>query len=173
MKPKGFTLVELLLYVSIGALVISGFIAFGWNFLYTRVRARTQQELNQNMRLAAERISFEIRNATSSSSIGSSSITLLASDSAHSPVVIDLSDSRIRIGAGTSGACTSSSPCALTDNLVNVTNLSFTNLSSASASTNIRFSFTISSNTGRVEYQYDQTYTGSAELRSNVNYVEP
>lgn len=171
MNTKAFTLIELLLYVTISSLVILAITGFSWNLFLTRVRARTQQEVNQNLRLAADRISFEIRNATSINSVSASSISLNASESARTPTVIDLSGGQIRLGQGSSGSCPSTSPCPLTSNLVNVSNLSFTNLSSNSASLHLRFSFTLFKNNGRPEYHYNQTYTGSAELRSNSNYA--
>lgn len=170
---SGFTLIELLLYVAISILMIVALVGFGQNLVINRVRARTQQEVNQNLRLVAERVSFEIRNAVSINSVSASSISLNATDSARSPTVIDLNSGRIRLGSGSSGSCTSSSPCNLTSNLVTVTNLAFTNMSSASASQHIRFTYTLANSTGRAEYTYNQTYTGSAELRSNPNYVAP
>jgi Tfp pilus assembly protein PilW len=172
-KSDGFTLVELLLYISIGVLVIGAIVSFGWNLLYGRIRARTQQEVNQSMRFVAARLSYEIRNATAAADISSSSITFLSSDEQHSPLLIDLSDNRIRLGAGSGGECPFSAPCPLTSSQVQVSELSFTNLSSDSASTNIGFSFSLFSADGRAEYRYDQTYSAAAELRSNPVYALP
>lgn len=165
-KEKGFTLIELILYVALSALFMSAAVAFAWDIIYGRVRSYTEQEVNQNMRLAAKRIAYEIRNASAITAAGSS-LTLAMSDSSRNPTVIDLSGGRVRIGYGSSGSCPTTAPCFLTDDLVTASGLSFTNFSSGLESQHIRFTFTISRTGGPKAYQETQTYTGSAEVRSH------
>lgn len=166
-QEQGFSFIEILVYISVGSLVLLAVVSLGLNLMNTRARARTRQELNQNLRLAAERISFEIRNATAINSVADSSLSLNASESARSPLIIDLAGERIRIGSGTSGLCSSLAPCAITSNLIRVSDLTFINLSSGSAALNVQFEITMESSGGKAEYQYSQTYRGAAEIRSN------
>lgn len=163
---RGFTLVEMILYVAIVSIFVTAMIEFALNIVYGRVKSYTQQEVNQNMRLAGKRINFEIRNATGVNSVSASSVNLAVSDSARNPTVIGLNGGRLTIGYGVSGSCPTTAPCNLTSNLVNVSNLTFSDLSVSPFSTNIRFSITIESSGSVIEQQYPETYAGAAELRS-------
>lgn len=166
---NGFTLIELILYIGISAMFMTAATLFAWDVIYGRVKSYAQQEVNQNMRLASKRIIYEIRNASGINTVSANSISLAMSDSSRNPTVIDLSGGRVRIGYGTSGSCPTTTPCSLTSNAVTVSALSFTNFSSLPNSENIRFTITMSKEAGTVakEFQETQTYTGSAELRSN------
>lgn len=162
---QGFTLVELIVYVGLLTLVMSGMMVFMQNIMYVRVKNQTYQAVIQNLRWGSERIGFEIRNAASINSVTATTLSLQMADSTRDPTVFDVSDGRLRMGYGSSGLCPVSSPCFLTDNQVVVTNLGFTNLSSG-GSTNIQTSLSIKSNTSRPEWQFTQTYLFDAELRS-------
>jgi len=169
-KYGGFTFIELILYIALLSIFISGAVLFAWDIIYGRVKSSVQQEVSQNLRLASKRIVYEIRNAQGVNSIGPSLISLAMTDAARNPTVFDVSSGRLRIGYGSSGSCPSTSPCPLTSNDVTVTNLTFTNLSTGGGeSVNIRFTITLESNnpSGRQEWEKSQTYTTSVELRSN------
>ena len=170
-NQKGFTLIELILYIAIISIFITGTILFAWDIIHASVKSDIHREVSQNLRLVSMRIAHEIRNASginSSPSLPGSSISLGNIDSSKNPTVIDLSSGRIRIGQGSSGSCPSSSPCYLTSNNVTVTSLQFTDLSSAGdESKNINFVITLESNADRKEWQKTQTYTGSVEIRSD------
>lgn len=165
-KIKGFTLIELIIYVVIMSSFTMGAVLFAWDISYARVKSSIHQELNHNIRFATKRIAFEIRNTQSINSITSTSISLAMSDSARNPTIIDLSGGRVRIGFGSSGSCPTTSPCSLTSDDVSITNLAFTNLSSGS-SININFSISGETSGDRPEYQASQTIEGSGEIRSN------
>lgn len=163
-STRGFTLIELILYVAILSIFIGGAIQFAWNIIYSRTKTLEYQNVTQNARLIAERVALEIRNASSISSIGTSSITLNTDDSARNPTVIDLSGGRVRIGYGSSGSCPTSTPCFLTDNNVTVSSLAFTDLS-ASYSANVRVVVVVSDTADRLEYSVSDTATATAEIR--------
>lgn len=166
----GFSLIELILYVALIAIFISGAILFAWDIIFGRVKSQIQQEVNQNLRLASKRLTFEIRNAAKVNSIGNSTISLEMSDAARNPTVFDVKDGRLRIGYGSGGACPVTAPCPLTSNQVTVSQLSFTDLSTADGnSVNIQYIITIKANNpgGRQEWERSQTYSSSVELRSN------
>lgn len=165
---KGFTLIEMILYVAIIAIFVTSLTSFAWDAIYARVKSYTHQEVNQNLRLASKRILLEIRNASGiNEPVGPSSLSLAMNDINRNPTVIDVSGGRLRVGWGSSGPCPVSSPCNLTSNLVNITNLTFTDLSVLPDSINIKFSLTVQSTGDRQEYQKTETYESSAELRSN------
>jgi len=169
MKKKniksGFTMIELILYVAITTMFLSAAILFTWDLVYGRVKSHVYQEVNQNIRLVSKRIIYEARNASDINSITPNSISLSSTDPGRDPTVIDLSNGRIRIGWGTSAQCPVTAPCYLTSNLVNVSSLSFSDLSGANTS-NIKFSVTIQSTGDRKEYSLTETNEASVELRS-------
>lgn len=165
-KFGGFTLIEMLLYVAIISILITAMISFSWDAIYGGVRSSTEQEVNQNTRLAAKRILYEIRNASGVNIVSGSTLNLSSSDSSRNPTVIDVSGGRLRIGYGASGPCPTSSPCYLTSNQVTVSNLIFTNLSS-SPYENIKFSITVEATGGVQEFNKSETFIGAGEVRSN------
>jgi len=172
---KGFTLIELLIYISLVTIVIGGIILFAGDLLYGRVKSTTQQEVAANMRFASKRLLFEIRNASAINWIQSDDLCLSTREITYNPTRLHVYNGRLRIGWGGG-----SSDCSalihtqfLTSNLVTVTNLKFTNLSTPKTK-NVQFSISISHNnpSGRKEWQLNQTSTSSAELRA-VNSPTP
>lgn len=164
---KGFSLIELILYVAIVAIFITGVATFGWNVINTRVKNRVSQSVISNLRIAVQRIEFEIRNASSINSVGIGSLSLAYTDPARNPTIITLSSGRIMIGWGSSGSCPVSSPCPLTSNEVNFTKLIFTNMSSGSLSANVRYELgAAGAVSGSKEWSYASSATNSAEIRS-------
>jgi len=170
-NQKGFTLIELILYIAIISIFITGTILFAWDIIHASVKSDTHREVSQNLRLASMRIAHEIRNASginSSPSLPGSSISLTNTDPLKNPTIIDVSSGRIRIGQGNSGSCPSSSPCFLTSNNVTVTSLQFTDLSSAGGeSKNVNYVIDLESNADRKEWQKSQSYENSVEIRSD------
>lgn len=165
-ENSGTTFVELILYIALLSVFIGGAITFSWDIIYGRVKSNTQRVVSQNLRLATERIAYEIRNATAVTVNNSSTVTLTLSDAARNPTIIDLNSGRIRIGVGSGlgGQCSTSSRCFLTSNELTISNLTFTNLSSGT-STNIKFSLTGQTSGSSKDYQMTETYASSIELR--------
>ena len=174
MKHKhnhGFTFIEIIVYIALVTIFLSGAIQFGWNIIYSRVKSNFYSEVTQNLRLASKRTLFEIRSASDINSVAATSICLANSDAARNPTRIYLSSGVLRIGwGGGSPVCASlTSDVALTSNLVNVSSLTFTDLTSGVLTKNIRFSITVETNnpSGRQEFDRSQTFESAAELRSN------
>ena len=164
-KQSGFTLVEMILYIAICSIFLTGLVYFTWDVVYGRIRSFTHQEFNQNIRFASKRISYEIKNASAVNSISANAISLEMSDLARNPTEFQLVNGRLKVGYGTSGNCPVNSPCFLTSNKVNVTNLSFTDLSSGN-SKNIKFVLTVESTGDRREYSISETVETAVEVRS-------
>lgn len=165
-RIQGFTLVEMVLYVSICAallLSVSIFLSF---ILSARIRNQAVTEVNQQGLRAMNLITQTIRNGRSVQNPGigatSSSLSLTTSNPLLNPTVFDVSSSTLRITEG------SKSAVPLTNSRTQVSGLTFENISSASGTEKIiRISFTIdyNNNTGRVEYTFSKPFTGSATLR--------
>jgi Tfp pilus assembly protein PilW len=165
-SQKGFTLVELVLYVSICSillLTISSFLTF---LLGARVRSQTITEVNQQGFQVMSLVTQTIRNGRSvqipSMGVSSSTLSITTGNALLSPTVFDLSSTTIRIKEGSKNAV------PLTNSRVQVSALTFQNISSGSSTEKIiRVSFTIDSvnKGGRSEYVFTKSFSGSATLR--------
>jgi type II secretory pathway pseudopilin PulG len=168
MNKNGFSLIELILYVALLAVIISGVVTFGVDVVLIRSKNRVEQEVIANTRLAAKRINFEIRNASGINGVGAQSISLSNTDALKNPTVISLSSGRITIGYGSTGNCPTTAPCALTSNKVTVQSLIFDDVSSGTHPQGIRYEAVIKSevNGAGKTFYYKEYATGSAEVRS-------
>ena len=166
---KGFTLVELIIYIAIVSVFVGAAVLFTWDVIYGQIRSNTQREVSQNIRLGSKRIVYEIRNASGINSVSSDELCLANSDSTYNPTKIYVNSDRLRIGwGGGSSNCTSlTNDQPLTSNKVTVSSLSFTDVSSGTDSYNVSFSITVESTGERSEWDHSQSYSSSAELRSN------
>ena len=75
---RGFTLIEMILYIAIVSIFLTGLVYFTWDLIYGRLKSYIQQEVNQNIRFASARIIYEIRNAKSVNSPTSGSSETLS-----------------------------------------------------------------------------------------------
>lgn len=164
-RQRGTTLVELILYIALISIFMGGAITFAWDIIYSRVKSNTQRIVSQNLRLVSERLSYELRNATSVSIPNATTLTLTNSTPSRSPTTFLLSGGRIAIVYGsTCPAPPETDACFLTSNELTISNLTFTD-TSASGSTNVTFSVTGTSTADVSEYNASETYTSSVELR--------
>jgi len=154
----GFTLVELILYVAIVAIFMTGAIYFAWDVVYGREKAYQNQVVEQNCLVAMNKIINEIDSAQTISSITSTQIILAG----QSDVTIELNSDRLQMtndGAG---------PYYLTSNQARITNSDiFTDLSSVSNdSKNIKVKIICEQAQSAVPGQFEASVTmeESAEL---------
>lgn len=160
---KGFTLIELILYVAVVTIMLTALIPTAWNVIGAGSKGTTQQEVGANARFISEKIKYEIRRASGITSASGSTLSL-TNFSPDSTTVIDLVGGKIRINRNGGGAVN------LNSNDTNVSNLYFTNYTSGdNATRNVQFVFTLNANfsQARQEYQGTITVEGDAELRSN------
>lgn len=68
---KGFTLVEVLLYIALLVIVLGALFSFGWNMLSVREKASTMRETIGSARLMDEKLKQEIRSATAVDQVNS------------------------------------------------------------------------------------------------------
>lgn len=167
-STQGFTLIETLIY----GLLVSGMILvsvlFSLSISEGNQSARAYQEVQQNARMAMERMIQEIRAANNLDAAGSvfgtspGTLSLTHDDASKSPTVFDVSGEILRIRQGTGAII------PLTSDLVRVTTLTFTNLSVSNRTKNIRISLTIEHlNPENIAvYQASTTIQASATIRS-------
>jgi len=165
----GFTLIELILYIALVSIFISGAILFAWDIIYGGRKSAVQREINHNMRIVSKRIEYEVRNASSINTIGANDICLASAVAAHNPTHIYISGAQVRIGwgGGSSSCATVTNDEPLTESTVTASNLTFTDRSSGTASVHVGYAFTISSAGDRIEWQRSRDVSGSVELRGN------
>jgi type II secretory pathway pseudopilin PulG len=165
-SQKGFTLVELILYVSICSillLTISSFLSF---LLGARVRSQAITEVNQQGFQVMSMITQTIRNGRSiqvpSMGLSSSTLSITTGDVLLNPTVFSLSSTTVQIKEASKNAV------PLTNSRIRVSGLTFQNVSSGSSTEKIiRISYTIDyiNPAGRSEYTFTKSFTGSATLR--------
>ena len=165
---NGFTYIEVILYVAIVGIFITGVVTFGWDIIGIRVKSRVEQEVIDNVRTVVKRVSFEVRNASGINSASGSNLSLSNDDPVRDPTVFSLSGGRVLIGWGGSGDCPVSSPCFLTSADVNVTGLAFTDLSDTGGkSANVIFEVSAQSVvSGQKDWWYQMSEQSAAEVRS-------
>lgn len=161
----GFTLVELLISISVIGILIIGITDFYLTMVSSRVKNQTISEVERQGATALRLISQLIRNAenltTPTPGSSATSLTLDTVDAGNDPTTIDGTSSRLRITEGLA------SPVFLTAPSVTLSNLTFTNLSRASTPGIMRISFTLTRvhTEGSHEYDYAKTFTTSASVR--------
>ena len=163
---KGFTLVEMILYVALCSLLLVSISTLLSSLLSARVRSQAINEVNQQGFQVMHLMTSTIRNGRSiqTPSIGATSslLSVTVVNSIASPTIFNIASGTLRIQEG-SGASV-----ALTNSRVSASALQFQNVSSASTTEKIvKLTFVLSSNniSGRSEYSFSKTFTGSATLR--------
>lgn len=162
MKQQGFTLVELILYIALISIFVTGAIFFSLDIVYGREKAFAQQMVEQNGRSALARIAYEIRRADDINSVSASSIEL---ENGANDTTISLSSGTVQITTGGAG------PYDLTSNQVNVSALSFTNLTSTSENTKgINVNITVQQAQSGVAKPFEATTTMSESVELNRQF---
>ncbi len=163
---KGFTLVEMILYVSICSILLVSISTFLSFLLEARIRSQAITEVNQQGFQVLHVMTQTVRNGRSiqTPTIGntSSSLSITTGNTLLNPTVFDSSSTTLRITEG------SNIPFPLINSRVKISALTFQNVSSTSSIEKIiRISFTLEyyNKGGRGEYSYSKSFNGSATLR--------
>lgn len=163
---KGFTYIEMLLYVAILGLMLTTMVNFALVMIGGSTKSSTTEEVSGNARFISEKIMYEIRNASAINSFSTSSITLCTSfpsSPCTSTSIISFTSGNITINKG-------SGTIQLNSTNTTLTSPTFTNYTSADSKTkHIGFSFTANANFGSTRQEYTKAIPveGSAEVRSN------
>ena len=166
-KLRAFTLLEILLYISITSVILLSCSIFFGLLIQSKLKNQSITETEQAGTQIMQLISQTIRNADSINSplpgSTSSSLSLNVTDKANNPTIFKLDGTVITRMEGN----TMSIP--LSSSKLMVTELDFQNLSRENTSGTIRIKFTLDriSPVSRNELKYSQTFIGSATLRLN------
>lgn len=164
-NKKGFTLVEILLYIAIAGGIIFSITVFFLTTLDARVRNQAIAEVEEEGTQVMQNITQTIRNSSSinspSQGTSSASISLAVIDGAKDPTVFDVSGNVIRVKEGTE------ENIDLTSSRVIVSGLNFANLSRTGTGGAIRIQFTLThiNPASKEAYDYSKTFYGSASIR--------
>mgnify|MGYP001570786998 FL=1 len=157
---KGFSLVELIMYLAIIGSLVGVVVGMFVSFNRLRVKSESQTELTQNARSAIERLRQEIVKATSvaSPSAGSTDVALQLNMSGGNLTCFQISSGILQMAEG-AATCASYNP--ITSSKVSVTNSDiFTRIDNTSAKSTIQIKLTFTYN-NRTEYSYTtQTTVG-------------
>jgi len=162
----GYTLIELLMYISIVGTLLTGAALFMSTMTEARVKNQSISEVNEQGMMVMEHMTRIIRNADSitAPAAGSSAnqLTLAVPTGSLSPTVLNLSTNTLQIKEGTTAAAV-----ALTNSKVQVTSLSFKNVTRTSTPGAIQITMTLArvNTLNRNEYDYQKTFVTTAALR--------
>ena len=168
-NDKGFTLIEVILYVGIFSLIIGGIVGMAMLSTAERVKNQTRADLNYQGQAVMSEIVQSIRQAKAvlspATGNSASSLTLTMADSSVDPTIFE---SQVQTGY-TSARVSEGSPAIvsqLTNPRVTINNLKFTNMSvgSTTGSVLIQFSLTYNNSLGQAEFDYTQNFNGGATI---------
>ena len=94
---KGFSLIEVIIYVGLIGMFITGVVVFAVKSESIRSKVKVEDEVVNTARLVEKRIEAEIRNASGINSVSAQSLSLSNSDSTRNPTIIAKSGNRITI----------------------------------------------------------------------------
>lgn len=166
---KGFSLIELMLYIAILAGIVTSLVVFSISISNSRNKNYVAQEVHANGRVAldlvAQRIMASTGVNTGSSTFGTDPgvLSLIMADGGKNPTVIDLdsNDGVLRIKEGVSAAV------PITSSEVKIMNLVFTDLTSTGNRGNIRIEMTVDydNSSGDPVFEYTKSWQTAVSLR--------
>lgn len=160
---KGFTLIEVLIYIAIIGVVVASFVTFAMSIGGSRSKTYAVQEVHANARTALDLISQKIRLAddvVSPSESNWSEGLELDMPSPDANLTFDVAGGVLNIAEGVGG------PVPITSDEVNVSSLSFTNLAPIGERDNIRVKIIIEyRGDNSKEYEYSQSLQTAVSLR--------
>ncbi|MFA6307251.1 MAG: prepilin-type N-terminal cleavage/methylation domain-containing protein [Patescibacteria group bacterium] len=165
LNKKGFTLVELIIYISLASLILLAITGFFQLHIASRVKNKTITEVEQQGVQILNLISQYVVNASAIDSpatgVSSSNLSLQMPTVASNPTIFSFSGGNLYITEG------ASSPVVLNSSSVEITNINFTNLSKSNTPGIIRVEFTLDyvSNSSRPEFKWSKTFYTSVSLR--------
>lgn len=159
---RGFTLIELLLYTVIAACLLLAITAMISLLTQSRVKNRTISSVEQQGTQILQILNQEIRNSivVISPTNGNSGNTLQLQDFSGKNTTFD-------VVSGTLRETILNQTVSLSSNLLIVSDLQLTNLTPNNLQNSIKIKFTLNYNNvaNRTEYNYSQTFYGTATLR--------
>ncbi|MBI4947969.1 hypothetical protein HY844_00185 [Candidatus Berkelbacteria bacterium] len=162
---KAFTLVELLLYLGVSAVVLLSSSLFLGTILESRIKNQAISEVDLQGKQVTDLITQSLRESVSinspTSGNSANSLSFNTPTASLNPTIVSLSGGAIHLKEG-SGA-----EISLTNSRVVVTELSFTSMSNSPAHGSVRIRFVLSykNPSARSEFAYSKTFITTASLR--------
>jgi hypothetical protein len=153
------------MYVSIVGSLLLGITLFYGVVNESRIKNQTVEEVEQQGALAMDYITQVLRNATSITTPAAAgtgaTLTVVVPVGAQSPTTVNLSGGVLQTDEGASPTV------ALTNSMVQVSALSFRNLTRPGTPGVVQISFTVTrvNNANHQEYNYSESFTTTAALR--------
>lgn len=162
---KGFTLVELILYIALAAILLLSVFSLFWLVVESRIKNQTMAEVDQQGIQIIQVITQDIRNAESVNypTVGNSAseLSLDIIDGTKDPTIFDILNDTLQIKEGTANEI------EITSSRIRISDLEFQNSSRNGTSDTIKIKFTLShaNPENKNEYNYSKTFYGSATIR--------
>jgi prepilin-type N-terminal cleavage/methylation domain-containing protein len=164
-SQRAFTLVELLVYIAIFAVMIVAVSTFMIQLMQSKAKHIVISEVEQQGLMVMQEITQAIRNAEAITSPtagnNSATISIDALATADDPTLFDINSDIIRIKEGTDAYVN------LTNSKLTASALNFSNISRASTPGTIKVQFTLTyyNPESTKAFEYEKTFYGSASLR--------
>jgi Tfp pilus assembly protein PilW len=163
-QTTGFTLIELILYLSLLVILYLSLFSFLTMAFAGRTKSEAISEVEQQGGQIAEIITQTIRTADSinlpAAGASGSTLSLAFTDASKNPTIFQITNNALTIKIGSAAAV------PLNNSHVLVSNMVFANYSRANTPGVIHASYTITAATStRQEFNYVQTFTTGASLR--------
>lgn len=164
-KNAGFTLLEMLLALGIAATVLLAASALLGTTLEARIRAQATQEVHEQGLSVLHTMLQAVRNAENVlaplSGNTTTSLSLDVVPGALDPTIFSVTSDTLRTTEGLSA------PESLTNSRIRISGFTIENLSRAGTPGTVRIQFTAENvnPSGRSEYTFQESFTGSATLR--------
>jgi len=162
---RAFSLIEVMFYIAMLSVFILVISTFWGTLIEVQERGKAMNAVDSEAQFIMTKITQVIRNANNIASPtagnSASALTLAHTETAKNPTVINLNSSYIRLSEGVTPFVN------LNSNVVNITSLTFSNLSRSSSAGVIKIQLTLSyvNPDGVSNLNYSQTYYATASLR--------
>ncbi len=152
-KIKAFSLIEVLLYISLLCIILTGIVTFSNELFLTSNKAKIINNVDYESNYALNLISSYIQEAKiiNSPTTSSSSPILSFNYASNTTIIISLINNQISMSVD------NNPPISLTSNKVKITNLTFTNLGLLNTKGLIKISFTADNNTTSEKQEFNFT----------------
>lgn len=167
-KQNGVTLIELILSIAIISIFIVSLTYFSIDIFKAKAKSGAIVEVQENVRFAAQKMNYYIRNSETGINTGSSQffptdpgrLYLNMGAGAGDDVIFDVSSNRLRMSVG-------GTPSYLMSDEIRVTHLTFKNNSAAGTPGNVTVNMTVENNNpgGKREFTYSYDVETSVSLR--------
>lgn len=166
MNNKGFTLIEILIYIAIIGGVVATFVSFALQITNSRNKTYAVQEVQANIRTALGIVTQKIRSAnsintsTSIFDVDPGYLSLAMTSSTLNPTIFGLNQDNgvLEMKEGTSASST------ITADEVNITNLQFTNLTD-SGREHVRIQMTAEFSSTNTNFSFSQSIQTAVSTR--------